>query len=194
MFEKLTECIPYLENEQGRELYHPEEHGGMPLPIYIEEMIYTIRDDTPMLQFTNFSEIIRSHGVEWSEKSMLEADVSGWDARSVFALVIALVRAERYAYGIYDWFLENGTFLKWLLRLKELDDAENAKGQLNEKKATGSNKKTDDKLIRYSMQLAYLHTLLSEKLISETEYSRIKKKLMKDYGIGSDILSDFRGL
>ncbi len=42
------------------------------------------------------------------------------------------------------------------------------------------------------MQLAYLKTLLSEKQIAENEYSRIKKKLMKDYGIASDILSDFK--
>jgi len=35
----------------------------------------------------------------------------------------------------------------------------------------------NDRLIRYSMQLAYLHTLLSAKLITENEYSRIKKKL-----------------
>ena len=39
----------------------------------------------------------------------------------------------------------------------------------------------NEKLLRYSMQLAYLHTLLSAKLITESEYSRIKKKLQKDY-------------
>lgn len=45
MFEKLTECIPYLESSKnGRNLYHPDEHGGMPLQIYIEETIYTVRD------------------------------------------------------------------------------------------------------------------------------------------------------
>ena len=49
----------------------------------------------------------------------------------------------------------------------------------------------NDKLIRYSMQLAYLHTLLSAKLITESEYSRIKKKLQKDYNVLSDILADF---
>ncbi|MBR3354575.1 MAG: hypothetical protein IKG47_04365 [Oscillospiraceae bacterium] len=118
MFEKLTDCIPYLESEKGRDLYHPDEHGGMPLPIY------TVRDENRELQFANYAEIIRSHGVEWSEESKLEADVSGWDAKSVFAIVIALVRAERYAYGIYDRFLENGCLLKRLQRLKEFDDAE----------------------------------------------------------------------
>ena len=49
----------------------------------------------------------------------------------------------------------------------------------------------NDKLIRYSMQLAYLHTLLSAKLITESEYYRIKKKLQKDYKVPSDILADF---
>ena len=49
----------------------------------------------------------------------------------------------------------------------------------------------NEKLIRYSMQLAYLHTLLSSRLITENEYSLIKKKLQKDYHIVSDILADF---
>ena len=49
----------------------------------------------------------------------------------------------------------------------------------------------NDKLIRYSMQLAYLHTLLKAKLITEAEYSLIKKKLQKDYKVPSDILADF---
>ncbi|MBQ6334535.1 MAG: conjugal transfer protein [Erysipelotrichaceae bacterium] len=49
----------------------------------------------------------------------------------------------------------------------------------------------NEKLIRYSMQLAYLATLLSAKLITENEYSLIKKKLQKDYKVPSDILADF---
>ena len=49
----------------------------------------------------------------------------------------------------------------------------------------------NEKLIRYSMQLAYLRTLLSAKLITENEYSRIKKRLQKDYKVLSDILADF---
>ncbi len=37
----------------------------------------------------------------------------------------------------------------------------------------------NEKLLRYSMQLAYLYTLLSAKLITESEYSRIKKNCRK---------------
>ncbi len=43
------------------------------------------------------------------------------------------------------------------------------------------------KLISYSMQLSMLKKLLVRKLISEEEYKKVKKGLMKDYKIASDI-------
>lgn len=43
------------------------------------------------------------------------------------------------------------------------------------------------KLLRYTMQLAMLKQLLTKKLIDESEYSLIQKRLMKDYGIISNI-------
>ena len=43
------------------------------------------------------------------------------------------------------------------------------------------------KLLRYSMQLSMLKQLFLKGLIDENEYQIIKKKLMKDYGIVSDI-------
>ena len=47
--------------------------------------------------------------------------------------------------------------------------------------------KENKKLLRYSIQLSMLKQLLNLKLLSETEYEMIRKKLMKDYGIVSDI-------
>lgn len=44
-----------------------------------------------------------------------------------------------------------------------------------------------DKLIRYSVQLAFLRQLLEYGLISEKEYSIIKNRLMRDYNIKSDL-------
>ncbi|MDO4554657.1 MAG: conjugal transfer protein [Lachnospiraceae bacterium] len=43
------------------------------------------------------------------------------------------------------------------------------------------------RLLRYSMQLSMLKQLLSMKLISETEYKLIEKRLMRDYGVVSNI-------
>ena len=60
--------------------------------------------------------------------------------------------------------------------------------QVNEKSERG-NEMDGKKLLRYSMQLAFLKQLLEKKLISDREYSLIKSRLMKDYKIVSDLLS-----
>lgn len=46
-----------------------------------------------------------------------------------------------------------------------------------------------DKLLRYSMQVAYLRMLLKEELLSEDEYEKCSYALRQDYGIASDILA-----
>jgi hypothetical protein len=50
-------------------------------------------------------------------------------------------------------------------------------------------KSMNEKLIRYSIQIAMLKQLLSRNLISEKEYLLIKRRIMKDYKIVSDITS-----
>ncbi|APO43889.1 MULTISPECIES: SHOCT domain-containing protein [Paenibacillus] len=42
-------------------------------------------------------------------------------------------------------------------------------------------------LIRYSMQIAMLKQLLSISLITEQEFRALKSKIMKDYGVISDL-------
>lgn len=46
-----------------------------------------------------------------------------------------------------------------------------------------------EKLLRYSIQLSMLKQLLYKKLITESEYKMIEKKLKKDYGVVSDIMT-----
>ncbi|BDU80862.1 SHOCT domain-containing protein [Clostridium perfringens] len=43
------------------------------------------------------------------------------------------------------------------------------------------------KLLNYSIQLSMLRILLNKKLINENEYIKVKKQLMEDYGVVSDI-------
>lgn len=43
------------------------------------------------------------------------------------------------------------------------------------------------KILRYSIQLSMLKQLLNLKLINELEYEQVQKKLMRDYGIVSNI-------
>ena len=48
---------------------------------------------------------------------------------------------------------------------------------------------TDRKLWEYSQQLSMLATLLQRKMITQAEYDKIKRRLMRDYKITSDILT-----
>ena len=45
-------------------------------------------------------------------------------------------------------------------------------------------------IMRYSMQLAMLKQLLVKKLIAEKEYRIIQQKLMNDYNISNNIMSE----
>lgn len=45
-------------------------------------------------------------------------------------------------------------------------------------------------IMRYSMQLAMLKQLLTKKLITEKEFRIIQQKLMNDYNISNNIMSD----
>ena len=48
---------------------------------------------------------------------------------------------------------------------------------------------SDKKLLEYSMQLAMLTTLLQKDLITQNEYNKVKRKLMKEYHIISSIMN-----
>lgn len=47
----------------------------------------------------------------------------------------------------------------------------------------------NQKLIRYSMQIAMIKQLLALSLITESEFNQIKNKTMREYGIISDLTS-----
>ena len=46
----------------------------------------------------------------------------------------------------------------------------------------------EDEILKYSMQIAMLKQLLNKKLINEKEYEQIKKELMNEYGVLSDLV------
>ena len=46
----------------------------------------------------------------------------------------------------------------------------------------------EDEILKYSMQIAMLKQSLRKELINEKEYEKIKKKLMEEYKIVSDLV------
>ena len=56
-----------------------------------------------------------------SPGAKVRADVSALDGKTVFALLLGAVRAERFCDGALMYFCESGCVLRWLERLRETD-------------------------------------------------------------------------
>ena len=135
MYESLTKYIPSIEKADGYgEWIIDREHAGtmedpkqMPfvaygeLAIAVEDAIYDFVDTHDEMQLTRYNEILEENGISWGTESMAGADVSRLDGKAVMALLLGSVRAERFCDGALLAFFKNGSILRWLQRLEELD-------------------------------------------------------------------------
>ena len=135
MYEPLTELMPELsEGEYGTLVVDRESKGTMDDPIRmpfigyspavnkLEKAIYAFVKEHPEYGLTKYEEILKANGLEWSSRSMGAADVSQADGKIVMALLVGGLRAERFSEGTFLRFCEDGSVVRWLKRLKEIDD------------------------------------------------------------------------
>jgi len=84
--------------------------------------IYDFCEAHPEYDHTNYQKTLEENGLNWDMDSMSNADVSTLDAKTVIGLLIGACRAERFCDGAIMEFLENGSIIRWLKRLVELDE------------------------------------------------------------------------
>ena len=82
--------------------------------------IYDIEENYPEYELTKYGEILKEHDIEWGQRSMEEADVSAMDIQGILALLMGMVRGERFFDGTILSMLKSGTVFRWLERLKEI--------------------------------------------------------------------------
>lgn len=136
MFERLTAFLPKLNiesygkwNEQAAEADGSAEHPYQwPFVIYdkvvndfIDE-VYSFVESYPDMELNHYSAILEKSGIDWSLKEMQITDVSSLEGKTVMALIVGAIRAERFCDGALLDFLENGSITKWLERLYEIDN------------------------------------------------------------------------
>lgn len=134
-FETLTQYLSQLGDDSIGTWIIDRENDGLPEhPIqfpfvnysrlvdnFIDDVMRVV-DRHEEMQLTHYGKILESNGIEWSSKSMSEADVSGVDVTCVLALLVGAVRAERFCDGALLGFFRDGSIRKWLERLKEIDE------------------------------------------------------------------------
>ena len=134
MFQKLTGFIERLDSEEYGNWVIDKENDGSPehpiqMPyvnygreaIAFENAVYKFVDEHPEYDMKNYREILEKAGIEWGTNSMEGAIVSDLDARTVLALLIGAIRANRFCEGALLDFMKSGAIQRWLVRLKELD-------------------------------------------------------------------------
>lgn len=88
---------------------------------FVVDTVVTVlsRDD---IDLRNYSRILNEVGIDYKFDSMCSADVSHLEEKYILALVVGAVRADHWSDNALSLFIENGSLIKWLERLKELDE------------------------------------------------------------------------
>lgn len=135
MFEKLTAFIPKLKEGQFGEWIVDTQNDGSPehpiqFPFIIYgktvtdfvEAVYRFADTHPDMEVKSYGEILEEAGLKWDYGVMSKADVTDMSGRTVMALILGAIRADRFVEGTLLRFLDEGHIMKWLLRLKRIDE------------------------------------------------------------------------
>ena len=134
MFEEITAYIPKLQEGQFGEWIVDTKNDGSPEhPIqfpfvnYSESVtafvkaVYQYVDTHPAMDLRTYSAILEEAGLKWDYSVMSNADVTDLTGRTVMALILGAIRADRFCEGTLLSFFNDGHIMKWLQRLKQID-------------------------------------------------------------------------
>lgn len=126
MYEALTKYIGQFEGV-GTWIIDRENDGSKEHPIQMPYMSYSkaimkFLSEMDAFMVYNYQEVLKRNDLRWGME-MGNADVSGFDAEAVLALLTGAVRAERFCDGAFASFVRSGAVDRWLGRLKEIDES-----------------------------------------------------------------------
>ena len=114
-FEKLFGFIPRLKDEST-------DYDQL-IDEYIRDA-HAFVVENPEYELDDYGKILEENGIRWGQRPIEEADVSKLDAKACLGLLTAAWRADRINEGALLGFMKSGAILKWLERLKELQENE----------------------------------------------------------------------
>lgn len=113
-FDILTKYIPNIQTHNiGEWIIDKENHGTpeepivMPFVTYSQMVhnfiddVYAFEESNKDMELSSYGDILKENGLKWDMDSMKNADVSNMNAQGVLALIMGVVRAERFAIERY---------------------------------------------------------------------------------------------
>lgn len=126
-FDQLTWFLPILEDDRFGHWGNPPAKDGilhMPYPVYTDavkkliQAIYDFIEEHPEYNLRNYLEIMNEYGL--SGKTNINTEVL--DEKATLALLVGIIRQERFCDGLILSNLKEGMVQNLLLRLKQIDD------------------------------------------------------------------------
>ena len=134
LYTTLTEYIPLLRDDNfGKWMVDRENDGTLEHPINfpfvsysamvrnITDDIYSFEREHPEYDMKRYGQILEESNIKWEMESMLAVDTSKMDGRTIMAMLMGAVRAERFCDGALLDFYKSGCILKWLDRLNNIE-------------------------------------------------------------------------
>ena len=90
-------------------------------PIYESEVVDFL-DAMRSFMIYNYVEVIESYGIKYENIDINKLDLAQYDDKLILAMITAIIRSDRVNEGLIMSMIENGSFLKLLLRLKDFDE------------------------------------------------------------------------
>ena len=70
----------------------------------------------------NYSDILDQMHIKQTGEIFRIIDLQKLDGRTVMAMIVSVIRTDRFCDGLYLEFLDSGFFVRCLKRLKEIDE------------------------------------------------------------------------
>lgn len=128
MYETLTVFIPVLKNiemesdrTQGQKINLTYEDKDQ-IAGELINVIWQFSEDHPEFGLRRYADIIEENGLRWERESMENAVVDNMDGRGVMTLLYGAFRGDHMCEGTLVEFCKNGCIVRWLERLKEIDN------------------------------------------------------------------------
>ena len=129
----LTDYITLMKtDEQGKwkfPSHNENEPAQMPFVSY-SELIYKFIKDFysfcnahPEYDAENYKSILSEQGIKAQPSVLKETNVSNIDDKTMIVMIMCVIRMERFCEGLLLALLKEGIIVKWLERLKEIDEA-----------------------------------------------------------------------
>lgn len=106
----LTKYQHRLEND--RELSH-----------FVQEFYYYAMHQAAV-DLSRYQELLEAAGLEWTQKTLFEAEADSLADTTVLALIIGALRADYFSPGILEDLVADGAIDRWLKRLAELGSSD----------------------------------------------------------------------